>query len=260
MKLLKYSFRHVFVLSFALFFAMATSLFFLQVNSDIEALPINGMEDILQFDGSYDWETDLDVLTSSSDYMSYSEYRDDYCLAGSTPSECASAASGKYIRFDTAEELYRFSVDVSFEEIYLTGNPTEDVKLSDDKIDVLLSLNYVLGNNIDYSIMQSKAFIPIGFAFNDVAQNVYERAFTGTLDGQGFYIDNLYVAGYDHLVYIDNVDENTTIDIAMSEHYSMFNYNAGTIENLGLVDANLEILELHTDITKLSNLVGFNMS
>ena len=260
MKLLKYSFRHVFVLSFALFFAMATSLFFLQVNSDIEALPINDMEDILQFDGSYDWETDLDVLTSSSDYMSYSEYRDDYCLAGSTPSECASAASGKYIRFDTAEELYRFSVDVSFEEIYLTGNPTEDVKLSDDKIDVLLSLNYVLGNNIDYSIMQSKAFIPIGFAFNDVAQNVYERAFTGTLDGQGFYIDNLYVAGYDHLVYVDNVDENTTIDIAMSEHYSMFNYNAGTIENLGLVDANLEILELHTDITKLSNLVGFNMS
>ncbi|HPJ23611.1 MAG TPA: hypothetical protein PK113_01755, partial [Bacillota bacterium] len=260
MKLLKYSFRHVFVLSFALFFAMATSLFFLQVNSDIEALPINGMEDILQFDGSYDWETDLDVLTSSSDYMSYSEYRDDYCLAGSTPSECASAASGKYIRFDTAEELYRFSVDVSFEEIYFTGNPTEDVKLSDDKIDVLLSLNYVLGNNIDYSIMQAKAFIPIGFAFNDVAQNVYERAFTGTLDGQGFYIDNLYVAGYDHLVYVDNVDENTTIDIAMSEHYSMFNYNAGTIENLGLVDANLEILELHTDITKLSNLVGFNMS
>lgn len=242
-------------------FAMASSAFFLQIDTNkVAALPKDKTADILEFDGTYDWETGLDVKTSSSDYMTYSEFRDDYCLAGSTASECASAASGKTIRFDTAEELYRFSVDVSFEEIYITGNATEDVKLANDKIAVLLSLDYVLGNNIDYSVMQSKAFIPVGFAFNDVEQNVYERAFTGTFDGQGFYIDNLYVAGYDHIVYVDNVDEVTTIDIAMSEYYSMFNYNAGTIKNLGLIDPNLEILELLTDTTKLANLVGFNMS
>ena len=260
MKKLNYVLKHFFVLVFVAFFALSTSLFFLESNQTVNALDNNKESDILEFDGTYDWETNLDVKTTSSDYMTYSTYRNTYCLAGSTASECASAANGKKIRFDTAEELYRFSMDVSFGEIYITGNPTEDVKLADDKIAVLLSLDYVLGNNIDYSIMQSKAFIPIGYAFNDVDQNVYERSFTGTFDGQGFEIRNLYVAGYDHLIYVDQVDEVTTIDIAMSQYYSMFNYNEGTIENLGLVNANLEILELHTDITKLANLVGFNMS
>ncbi len=259
MNKLNYILKHFFVLIFVVFFALTTSSFLIKSNPVVNALN-HDEEDILEFNGDYDWETGLDVKTSSSDYITYSDFRDDYCKASSTASECASAASGKKIRFDTAVELYRFSVDVSFEEIYITGNSTEDVKLSDDKIAVLLSLDYVLGNNIDYSVMQSKAFIPIGFAFNDVEENVYERSFTGTFDGQGFEIRNLYVAGYDHLIYVDEVDEITTVDIAMSEYYSMFDYNEGTIKNLGLVNPNLEILELHTDITKLANLVGFNMS
>jgi len=254
-----YILKHFFVLIFVAFFALTTSSFLIKSNPVVNAIKHNE-EDILEFDGDYDWETGLDVKTSSSDYITYSDFRDDYCLAASTASECASAASGKKIRFDIAEELYRFSVDVSFEEVYITGNPTEDVKLSNDKIAVLLSLDYVLGNNIDYSVMQSKAFIPIGFAFTDVEENVYERSFTGTFDGQGFEIRNLYVAGYDYLVYEEQVDEVTTVFIAMSEYYSMFDYNEGTIKNLGLTNPNLEILELHTDITKLANLVGFNMS
>lgn len=251
--------KHVIVLFLVLIFSVFTGAFFLESNPTVNALGIDGVE-ILEFDGTYDWETTLDVQTSSSDYITYSDYRDTYCMIADTASECASAASGKKIRFDTAEELYRWSMDVSFEEVYPTGNPTEDVKLADDKIAVLLDLDFVLGDNIDYSVMQSKAFVPIGFAFNDVEQIVYERSFTGTFDGQGFEIQNLYVAGYEHLIYTDYVDEVTTIEIALSEHYSMFNYNEGTINNLGLVDAELEILELHTDITKLSNLVGFNMS
>ncbi|MBN2877946.1 MAG: hypothetical protein JXL85_09885 [Bacilli bacterium] len=259
MKLIKHSVKHLFVLSITMFFAFVTSAFFLEANALVPGQTPQE-EEILEFDGTYDWETTLDVQTSSSDYITYADFRNNYCTAGSTASQCASAASGKVIRFDTAESLYRFSVDVSFEEIYITGNPTEDVKLANDKIAVLLDLDYVLGKNLDYSVMQSKAFIPIGYAFSDVEEVVYERSFTGTFDGQGFYIQNLYVAGYDHLIYVDQVDEVTTIDIAMSEHYSMFNYNEGTIENLGLINANLEILELHVDITKLSNLVGFNMS
>ncbi len=253
MKASKTILKHIFVTLFVAFFALAFGPFYLESSPKANATGITE-SDILEFDGTYDWETNLDVKTTSSDYITY------YCLAATSASACASAANGKYIRFDTAEELYRFSMDVSFEEIYETGNPTEDVKLANDKIAVLLSLDYVLGNNIDYSVMQSKAFIPIGYAFTDVDENVYERSFTGTFNGQGFEIRNLYVAGYDHLIYVDQIDESTTIDIAMSQHYAMFNYNEGTIENLGLINPNLEILELHTDITKLSNLVGFNMS
>jgi len=224
------------------------------------ASPIKpNIEEYYSFDGTYDWETELDVMTSSSEFMSYDEFRDNYCLAASTPSQCASAANGKKIRFDNAEQLYRYSVDVSFEKIYITGNPTEDVKLSDTKIDVLLSLDYVLGQDIDYSVMQSKAFIPIGYIFQDVAENLYQRYFTGSFDGQGFEINNLYLAGYEFLIYEDVIDAVTTVDIAMSQYYSMFNYNAGIVKNFGIKNANLELLEFHTDITKVANVVGYNM-
>lgn len=251
-------YKHLFVLLFVAFFALAFGPFYLSSTPvDAQGVPTN---DILEFEGTYDWETTLDSKTSSTSYITYADLRDNYCTYTADYSTCESAVSGKYVRFDTAEELYRFSIDVSFAEVYDSGVPAQDYKLSNAKINLLLSLDYVLGNNIDYSVMQSKAFVPIGYAFTDVAENVYERSFNGTFDGQGFEIRNLYVAGYDHLIYIDQVDENTTIDIAMSEHYSMFNYNSGTITNVGLINPNLEILELHTDITKLSNLVGFNMS
>ncbi|MBI9009461.1 MAG: hypothetical protein JEZ05_05465 [Tenericutes bacterium] len=255
--------KHIIVLFLVFVFSLTTSIFFLEANPVINAQGQIDTVDILKFDGVFDWEETLDVQTSSTDYMTYSVFRDTYCKWDDntySPSACASAANGKKIRFDTAEELFRFSKDVSFDEIYLTGTPSENYKLSDAKIAVLLSLNYVLGNNIDYSVMASKAFIPIGYAFSDIALNVYERSFTGTFDGQGFVISNLYLAGYDYLVYVDTSEPTTPIDIAMSEHYSMFNYNEGSIRNLGLVNPNLEILELNTDITKLSNLVGFNMT
>jgi len=255
--------KHFIVLFLAFVFGVTTTLFFLEANPNVNAQPKADIVDILEFEGIYDWETTLDIQTDSTDYITYSEYRETICVYSdttATPTYCASQASGKKIRFDTAEELYRFSLDVSFDTIYLSDTLSENYKLSDAKIAVLLSLNYVLGKNIDYSIMESKAFIPIGYAFNDVADNVYERSFTGTFDGQGFVIENLYLAGYDYLIYTDETEPENPIDIAMSEHYSMFNYNEGTIKNLGLVDANLEILELHTNITKLSNLVGFNMT
>ncbi len=259
-KLNAYLIKHVFVLALSFIYVMMSIAFLSDGSSRVNARDPLGETQILEFDGTYDWDTTLDVQTPSTDYITYSDFRDNYCLAATTASQCASAANGKDIRIDTAEELYRFSLDVSLEEIYITGDPAEDVKLANDKIAVLLSLDYTLGNHIDYSVMQSKAFIPIGFAFTDVEENVYERSFTGSFDGRGFEIRSLYVAGYDYLVYVDQVDEVTTIDIALSEHYSVFNYNEGTIKNLGIVNPELEILELHTDITKLSNLVGFNMS
>ncbi|MDD3712652.1 MAG: lamin tail domain-containing protein, partial [Candidatus Izemoplasmatales bacterium] len=184
------------------------------------------------------------------------QFRDTICTAGAS-----SCDTTKIIRFDTAEELYRFSVDVSFSQIYITGNPTEDVKLSDAKIDELLDQHYVLGRDIDYSVMKSKTFIPIGYIFadaNPVSQSFYERYFTGIFDGQGFEIKNLYLSGHNYLIYEDKSNPET-IDIAMTEYYGMFNYNAGVIKNIGFIDMYTELLEMHPDLTKLTNVVGFNM-
>jgi len=224
------------------------------------SIPNNPSTDVVEFTGDFDWDTTLDTKTSSTDYITYSNFRDNICLAGTTASACETAASGKYIRFDTAEELYRFSVDVSFEQIYISGNPTEDVKLSSEKIEVLLSLDYVLGNNIDYSVMGAKTFIPIGYWFTDTQANEYQNIFTGSFNGQGFVISNLYVAGYNYLIYTDTSNPLNPVDLALADYYSMFPFNDGSITNFGLLNPTFELLTLHIDIDKVSNVVGINLT
>jgi hypothetical protein len=244
-------------LSIAFVFVFVTMTFLSAF--DVLALPKTpSLIDDVEFDGTYAWETDLDVLTSADDYITYSDFRNIYCKAATDPSVCASAANGKEIRFDTAEELYRFSLDVSFEKIYLTADPAENVKLSPTKIAVLLSLYYTLGNDIDYSVMNAKTFAPIGYEFRDTSNVFYKNVFTGTFDGRGFAISNLYVAGYDYMIYEDFIDELNSVDIALSPYYSMFTINEGTIKNLGLINPTLELLDTHIDINSTSNLVGFN--
>ncbi|HAQ56571.1 MAG TPA: hypothetical protein DCR44_04130 [Acholeplasmatales bacterium] len=213
-----------------------------------------------EFDGTHSWETLLDPPTSASDFITYTDFREDYCLLNTTVSACATAASGKYIRFDTANELYWFSQDVSYEDVYQSAIPAENEKLSVEKITFLLSLSYTLGGDIDYSVMGAKTFIPIGHWFTDVDSTLHKNIFTGTFDGRGFAIYNLYLAGYDDLIYVDYVDEITTVDIAVSHYYSMFTYNEGTIQNVGLINPTLELLDVHIDLNMTSNLVGFNQA
>jgi hypothetical protein len=214
-----------------------------------------------EFTGDYDWQTVLNPPASSNAYITYTEYRTTYCTASATANDCLSAANDKKIRFDTADELYRFSVDVSFNPTYIypTGNPTEDVKLSHEKRQALLLLNYVLGNDIDYAVMKAKTFIPIGYWFTDVFNNSYKTVFKGTFDGQGFRIYNLYVAGYDYMTYEQDLEGNS-VDVATAPYYSMFTFNEGTITRLGLVNPTLEMLNVHIDINSTANLVGHNTS
>jgi len=246
--------KHSLVVLVAMLFALLNIGFFVEIT---EALP-NQLDPsrFVIFDGTYDWDDTIVDKTESTDYITYTEFRNTICTAGAS-----SCDTTKIIRFDTAEELYRFSVDVSFEEVYITGNPEEDEKLDDALITEMLDQHYVLGRDIDYSVMKSKTFIPIGFIFadaNPVSQSFYERYFTGIFDGQGFEIKNLYLSGHEYLIYEDTSNPET-IDIAMTEYYGMFNYNAGVIKNIGFIDMYTELLEMHPDLTKLTNVVGFNM-
>ncbi len=229
--------------------------FFVKITS---AIPISTPDPskYVIFDGEFDWDDTVINKSESDDYYSYTEFRSEVCTATANASACDTT---KIIRFDSAEELYRFSVDVSFEEVYITGNPTEDVKLSDEKIDILLSLHYVLGQDIDYSVMKSKTFIPIGYLFGDTTGQIYRRYFKGTFDGQGYEIKNLYMSGFQYLIYEDKTNPLNVVDIAMSEYYAMFNYNAGVIKNIGFIDVYSEFLGMHPDLLKLASIVGFNM-
>ena len=87
-----------------------------------------------------------DLVIPDETYMSYTTFR---TSVGNTSTNILAINPdtwGKIIRIDTAEELYRFSVDVSYNLKY---TPFE-TKLSSQAISRLLSLHYVLGNDIDY--------------------------------------------------------------------------------------------------------------
>ena len=195
--------------------------------------------------------TDVDEtrFSNNSNYISYTEFRNTIATPSATPASiiAATKGQGKKIRIDTAQELHRFSVDVSpFEDKNYSSNGTYD------KIQALLSLDYVLGNDIDYLEMTGNTFTPIGFHYTK--DNVtYHQAFTGTFDGRGFEIKNLYLADYHDLVIIEDEE-----DIMVTPYYAMFSFNDGLISNLGLVDPHYELRLAHDQLTKTAHLVGEN--
>jgi hypothetical protein len=231
-----------------LLFSFFSSLFFLP-SVDAGVGNGSGTGDLYSFDGTFPWNpSGLDTKTDSTSYITYTQYRTSYCTFASTPTQCDVTDDEKIIRIDTAEELYRWSTDVSFLKKY--ANETQ--KFTEAQVAVILDQNYALGNNIDYSTMASKKFSPIGYSFSETNNTPHENFFTGTFDGQGFVISNLYVGGYDFMVFVD------TADIAIFSFYSMFLANRGHILNLGLINPTLELLNYHPTITKVSNLVGLN--
>ncbi|GEM_PF-737290 len=242
----------ILVLSLVFLLAFSVTALFVEKTS---ALPGKSPAiEVMTFDGTYDWEDSLNPQDSNTDFITYTYFRDSVCQDATSVSACGTALDGRTIRFDTAEELYRFSVDVSYEFNYPSLNITAK---DQNKIEYLMSLYYVLGNNINYSVLGAKMFIPIGYSFLDSEETLHENNFTGTFDGQGFVISNLYVAGYDYLVHEELV-EAELVDLALSPYYTMFTTNEGQLRNFGLINPTFELLNLHINITKVSNLVGLN--
>jgi hypothetical protein len=202
-------------------------------------------------DHSYE---DLPDLTLPEDiYISYTTFRND--IAPNTASILAinPATWDKIIRIDTAEELYRFSIDVSYNLKYTTF----ETKLTQPAIAILLSLHYTLGSDIDYSVMKSKQFNPIGYDF--VIEGIpYAQSFSGIFDGNGFEISNLYFSGYDKLVEILYPGTDIETEVAYTEYYSMFAYNEGVIRNFGLINPTFEFTFESSELYKTSSIVGYN--
>ncbi|MGE4571536.1 MAG: hypothetical protein AB7E09_02205 [Candidatus Izemoplasmatales bacterium] len=248
-----------------LMFTFMTSAYVIKIEPKVLANKPSQVQQNMDFDGEYDWEVDPDTKIDSTDYIKYSDLRTDYIvpIQNSTKSisELETAVQGKLIRFDTAEDLYNFSRDVSFIEQFTTYNPISEMyelnaSIDESLVQTLLSLNYVLGRDIDYSVMESRSFDPIAYDFTFQGTS-YSNHFTGTFNGQGFEISNLYLSGYDRIVLTDTIGE--PIDVPISSYYAMFNYvSGGEIRNFGLIDPNLEILQLNDDLTKLANIVGEN--
>lgn len=138
--------------------------------------------------------------------------------------------TNKIYVIETALDLYQLSVDAK-------GSYQSDY----------LSLDYVLGNDIDYfdalKISMNNLFIPIGF----------QQPFTGTFDGQGYEITNLIFR---------SVNTENAYNQYMSGliYYSMFSMTSPTavIKNFGLINPLIvQALDLGL-MTHVSTFVGLN--
>ncbi len=168
----------------------------------------------------------------------------------------------KRVTISTPEELYYLSVDACYNwKNKATANIYPNLKT----IKTVLSFNYCLINDIDYSKMKSKQFIPLGIDFitpnEEKTRNYYP--FTGSFDGNGFKIKNLYLAGYDYISMIyrfNQDDQSTEVDIALNNYYSMFASvsESGIICNLIIENPIFELLDIPDGLTNTSILVGEN--
>ena len=197
-----------------------------------------------------EFEEIVDPFSLTSNYLSYTEFKATVATPTATASDILQIKTeGKKIRFDNANELYQFSVDVSaFIDKNYSNNGTQT-----ERVHALLSLDYVLGNDIDYLDTQGKAFIPIGYNYDDDISH-HSATFTGSFDGRGFEIKNLFITDYDGLV----IKEEER-DIMVTPYYSMFSFNSGVIKNFGLLNPHLALRIPHDAITKASHIVGENM-
>ncbi len=162
----------------------------------------------------------LSDISFDSEYRPFSSVIDNYLLVDTNK---------KYV-IETAKDLYMFS------------------ELSrGDHSALYLSLDYVLGKDIDYfAALQENItylFTPIGF----------NTPFTGTFDGQGYEITNLIFRSV-------NSTEDYDTYMPGLVFYSMFSKTSSTavIENLGLINPLIVQAIEEGAMTHVSVLVGEN--
>lgn len=170
-------------------------------------------------------------------YLKYSDVSSLY-IDGVSVSMLEAYIGNKAIMIETALDLHYFSHSLKYD-----NNLSHEVKT------YLASLDYVMGRDIDYSIMKSRRFMPIGYYLNESTF----LEFSGTFDGRGFEISGLYYESFKNFSYeVDDIEQ------VYNSYFSMFNTNKGTIKNLGLINPIIDLENEHLNLTGFSYLVGLN--
>lgn len=133
-----------------------------------------------------------------------------------------------------------------------------DDKFNHEQIVSVLSLHFVLGDDIEYGDMGSKIMYPIGYNISLIT-GIKRAVFTGVFDGRGFDINDLRVGGFDNIIFQEEAGQDYFIDTPTTSYVSMFTENEGIIRNFGLNNPRVEFLDEHLDINKASNIVGLNL-
>ncbi len=187
---------------------------------------------VIEHQLEYEFDTEI-----SDNYYPYSTLRP--LLTNSF--NISNELNGKTILIETSLDLYNWSRDLRY----------QNTSLNHAKKQELLSQNYALGQDIDYSERKSSRFAPIGYS---VENNILE--FTGEFDGRGFEITNLYFVVFNEYYFIDETMQAKV----PSNYFSMFSHvgSTGSIHNLGLINPIIDLENEHPDLKYYSYLVGEN--
>ncbi|MBQ6947909.1 MAG: hypothetical protein IJN42_07665, partial [Clostridia bacterium] len=123
---------------------------------------------------------------------------------------------------------------------YLISNKTHL-----DNVRNYLSAHFKMTADIEFTDADFKyggGFYNSGKGWMPIGMNL-DSAFTGTFDGNGFAIKNLYI----------NISSSASTEYAYA---GLFGYNKGTIKNLGLVDG--EVLSSFPSVSFAGSIAGFN--
>ena len=192
--------------------------------------------------------------------MTTNSYADNAARDTDMVNKITTLVGSKRVAIYTAEDLYNFSIAASYN---WREAATPNLYANLNTIDLIMSLDYALLNDIDYSVMKSKQFVPIGINFTHAEGSQY-HPFTGTFDGNGFTISNLYFADYNYITMIhrmeDDKEGSTDTDIPLSQFYAMFaNVGEGaTICNFEIKNPIMELLDVPDGLYQTAVVAGEN--
>lgn len=242
-----------------------------RLNDDFR-LPV---ENVPTFSNSF-FKTDFDTKSDSEGKLTrFSDLFDTvsgYNLTNYNAADDALLAStilstygNTVIGIETAEDLYNLSTIAAFN---YNGFASVNRVPYLETIAAVLSLDYVLLADIDYSIMRGQRFVPLGFDVTldnpdgTVSKITYAREFTGTFDGQGYTIKNLYLADKDYITTISRIQNDALTDttIPVVNYYAMFSEigEDAIIKNFILENPIIELPDVPEGLLNVSYLAGRN--
>ncbi|MDY0211164.1 MAG: hypothetical protein RBQ91_07170 [Acholeplasma sp.] len=211
--------------------------------------PMSAAEDIVFFE-------DLQTIIVS---QMNTTYLDPATRDQNLKAQLMNIIGSKRVAISTADDLYNFSMAVSYNWSNTANQDNYPHYLT---IAYLLDQDYVLVDDIDYSSMKAKKFNPIGIDLDLPGDQDPTYPFTGSFDGQGFSISNLYLSDYNYItmVYSFDDDPQNNQDFSLTKSYSMFGLvgQTGVLKNFTLIDPTYELLDAPEGLTRTSMLVGFN--
>lgn len=189
------------------------------------------------------WKTDLAEITEVTD-ISSKDYVDILSLVTTDENGLVTAVanpstliqSNTLITISDGLELYYFTE--------ICNEVLADGTTKNDYYDEYLTYNYILTNDINYEDASKtfKMLRPIGHKKN--------VPFSGTFDGQGFTISNIFIRPFE--------DENEALIYGDMVSLSWFSQNSGTISNIGIINPNMIQYDIYDGVLYATPFIGVN--